>query len=119
MPRLPLALGVSVFALSIHVSSQPASPDIVGSIPFVDARQIFEVLRDDLLPDALKGRTPLELEGMWTGWVATRDSAIRERVAQGDEDSVINLLLFGTTFTKRPRPTEANPSAGRAAAPAG
>jgi hypothetical protein len=107
LPRLSLAIGVAVGALSIHVSSQPASPGVVGSIPFAEARQIFEVLRDDLLPDALKGRTPLELAAMWTGWVAARDSAIRERVAQGDEDSVINLLLFGTTFSKRPRPTEA------------
>jgi hypothetical protein len=100
-------IGVACLALAIHVNAQPAPPAVVRSIPFVEARAILEVLRDDLLPDALKGRTPLELEGMWTRWVEARDSAIRERVAQGDEDSVINLLLFGTTFTKRPRPTEA------------
>jgi hypothetical protein len=27
-------------------------------------------------------------------------------VTQGDEDSVVNLVLFGTTFTRRPRPSE-------------
>ena len=106
MRRVSVAIGVAFVALSIQVSSQPAPPATVSSIPFAEARQVFQVLRDDLLPDALKGRSPVELEAMWTRWVQARDSAIRERVAQGDEDSVINLLLFGTSFTKRPRPTE-------------
>lgn len=30
---------------------------------------------------------------------------IRERLVQGDEDSVINFMLFGTSFTRRPRIT--------------
>lgn len=106
MRSFSLVIGVAFVALSNHVSSQRSPSAAVSSIPFADARPIFQVLRDDLLPDALKGRTPPELEAMWTRWVEDRDSAIRARVLQGDEDSVINLLLFGTTFTKRPRPTE-------------
>jgi hypothetical protein len=43
---------------------------------------------------------------MWPAWVAQRDADIRARVAEGDEDSVVNLLLYGTSFTRRPRPTE-------------
>src|SRR5207237_6879094 len=43
------------------------------------------------------------LESGWPGWVARRNAAIRGRVEQGDEDSLINLLLFGTTFTALPR----------------
>ncbi len=35
-----------------------------------------------------------------------RDAAIRARVGDGDEDSVINLLQFGTAFTTQPRITE-------------
>jgi SAM-dependent methyltransferase len=35
-----------------------------------------------------------------------RDAAIRARLAEGDEDSVINFLLFGVTFTSQPRISE-------------
>ena len=37
---------------------------------------------------------------------ASHDAAIRARVAGGDEDSIIHLLLFGTSFTKAPRASE-------------
>ena len=104
--RSALVIGVASVALSVHVRSQPSPFAVVAPIPFAEARQIFQVLREDLLPEALKARTPLELETTWTRWVETRDATIRRRVVQGDEDSVINLLLFGTTFTKRPRPTD-------------
>jgi len=40
---------------------------------------------------------------MWPGWVTNRDRTICARVAQGDEDSIFNLLLFGAAFTKEPR----------------
>ena len=36
---------------------------------------------------------------------ANRDLEIRRRLAQGDDDSLINFLLFGTSFTRRPRIT--------------
>jgi hypothetical protein len=37
--------------------------------------------------------------------VRSRDRAIRERLDRGERDSIVNLLVFGTTFTKQPRPT--------------
>jgi len=49
---------------------------------------------------------PAEAEARWPDWVAKRDAAIRARVAGGDDDSIIHLLLFGTTFTKAPRASE-------------
>jgi len=75
-------------------------------IPYSDAKPIFEALREDLLPPELRGLTPAQREAAWPGWVRQRDAAIRARVAEGDEDSVINLLQFGTSFTKQPRITE-------------
>lgn len=41
----------------------------------------------------------------WPAWVAKRDAEIRGRLAQGDEDSLVYLWLYGTSFTKRPRAT--------------
>jgi SAM-dependent methyltransferase len=69
-------------------------------------KPILEVLREDFLPVEFRGRTPAQAEALWPEWVAKRDAAIRARVAGGDDDSIIHLLLFGTTFTKAPRASE-------------
>src|SRR5437763_16212587 len=37
----------------------------------------------------------------WNEWARKEDTAIRARLEQGDLDSVVNLLLFGTSFTKQ------------------
>jgi SAM-dependent methyltransferase len=42
-------------------------------------------------------------EGLWNAWARKRDKAIRARLEQGDLDSMVNLLLFGTSFTRQPR----------------
>jgi len=57
--------------------------------------------------DAQRDRLPLELknanETKWNAWSRQQDKAIRARLQQGDLDSMVNLLLFGTSFTKQPR----------------
>ena len=76
------------------------------NIPFSDAKPILQVLREDLLPAELRAKTPAEREVVWPDWVSRRDRTIRARVEQGDEDSVVHFLLFGTMFTKEPMATE-------------
>ena len=41
----------------------------------------------------------------WDEWIAAADRTTRARVAHGHETSIVNLLLFGTSFTKEPRIT--------------
>ena len=57
--------------------------------------------------DAQRGRLPADLENpdaaKWTAWAQHHDQAIRARLEQGDLDSMVNLLLLGTSFTKQPR----------------
>jgi len=48
-------------------------------------------------------KSPSELESAWGDWVSRRNREIRARLERGDEDSVVNFLLFGTTFTSLPR----------------
>jgi len=43
------------------------------------------------------------MEAAWPLWIERRDREIRARLDQGDEDTIVNWLLFGTTFTSRPR----------------
>jgi SAM-dependent methyltransferase len=75
-------------------------------VPFADARPILEAIQPQLWPAALQGLAPAAVEARWSDWVAREDAAIRARVQEGDDDSVINFLLFGTSFTKQPRVTE-------------
>jgi len=55
----------------------------------------------------MRGQAPAELrnagEAKWARWAKREDKAIRARLHQGDLDSVVNLLLFGTSFTSQPR----------------
>jgi SAM-dependent methyltransferase len=76
------------------------------NIPFADGRPILDLLQPQLWPVELRGKTPAALESFWPDWVRREDAAIRERVQAGDEDSIVNFLLFGTSFTKQPRATE-------------
>ena len=86
------------------------------NIPYADAKPILETLRPALLPDQLRSLTPTQREASWPAWVSTRDAEIRERLAAGDEDSVITFLLFGVTFTSQPRYSFATAVAARAPA---
>jgi len=53
----------------------------------------------ELLPAELRNPT----EAKWRAWTQQQDKAIRARLQQGDLDSMVNLLLYGTSFTKQPR----------------
>jgi hypothetical protein len=73
-------------------------------IPYEEARPIVEALRE-VLPAELRSMSTGDLAPVWANWVVRRDTEIRARLIQGDEDSIINLLLFGTSFTRKPRMT--------------
>lgn len=96
-----------LFLLSFPAGSaltQSTSTAKAVYISFDDARQVVATLAE-ILPAELKGQSETEIAAAWPAWVAHYDSQIRARLAQGDEDSVVNFLLFGTSFTKQPRVT--------------
>ena len=68
-------------------------------VSYADAQQIIYELRDDLLPLALQGKGPKEQEASFVGWLSSHNETAVERVLRGDEDSIVNLLLFGVSFT--------------------
>jgi hypothetical protein len=43
------------------------------------------------------------MEKTWPDWIERHDREIRARLEQGDEDTIVNWMLFGTSFTSRPR----------------
>ena len=71
---------------------------------WVEARPIAESL-ETALPRSLAEIPPAERQARWAAWLSDQREALTARIAQGDVDSVVNLLLFGTSFTKQPRIT--------------
>ncbi len=71
-------------------------------VRFSEARPILTELAGRL-PPALNTLTPAQMEGAWPGWIERHDREVRARLEQGDEDTIVNWLLFGTSFTSRPR----------------
>ncbi|MBI3050181.1 MAG: class I SAM-dependent methyltransferase [Acidobacteria bacterium] len=95
-----LALATGVGVLNAQTSAVPTN------IPYADAKSVLDVLRDNLLPPELRSAAPAAREAVWPAWVSRRDQEIRARLARADEDSLLNLLLLGTTFTRHPRVTD-------------
>jgi len=52
----------------------------------------------DLVPAELRNPNAAK----WSAWSRQQDKAIRARLQQGDLDSMVNFLLYGTSFTKQP-----------------
>ena len=88
--RLPCLL-VCVAALSVHAADRTFT-SYASAKPILDQPGVA-------LPAELKNPT----EARWNAWVQRQDKDIRARLQQGDLDSMVNLLLYGTSFTRQPR----------------
>jgi len=85
---LPLLCGVAVSAY--------AADRVFTS--YASAKPVLDQA-GDALPAELRNTN----EAKWNAWSRRQDKAIRARLRQGDLDSMANLLLYGTSFTKQPR----------------
>jgi hypothetical protein len=100
-PSCRLAYGcvtvlVVVAWLSVHTSARNSFTD------YGDVQNVLASL-PDLLPSALKSSVLSSRQKAWRDWVTAHDRDIRGRLVRGDEDTVVNWLLFGSSFTRQPR----------------
>ena len=65
--------------------------------PYSSVKPILDSI-PQLPPSLQKGS-----EASWNAWRDKADRDIRARLTQGDIDTMVNLLLFGTSFTTKPR----------------
>ena len=88
----------------------------VAPARFVRFREVRPILTElaGRLPPELNTLTPAQLETAWPDWIEHHDRDIRSRLEQGDEDTIVNWLLFGTSFTSRPRAVVGEVEAGAA-----
>lgn len=85
------------FILLLSLLSALSAQTLPGRVIYVsyeDARPVFQALEQDM-PAAAS----------WPQWAAQSDRDIRARLREGDETSLVNLVLFGTSFTRQPRIT--------------
>lgn len=81
---------------------------ITGRVVYLSYEEAKPILEAgaDILPQGLNGKSQSELARDWPNWVLRRDAEIRARLLKGDEDTLVNFLLFGTSYTKQPRITQ-------------
>src|SRR5258708_4470879 len=103
-PLLLAALTLLAAATPPSYSQSAPQSRRVSYLSYEDAHPILEAL-SDVLPGELKALDSAGPASVWSKWAGRRDAEIRARLVQGDEDSLVNLLLFGTSFTRRPRIT--------------
>jgi hypothetical protein len=85
--------------LAISLSAQAPR---AAFISYADARTVLAALADTL-PAELRASDEAGRAAAWNEWVVRHDREVRDRLERGDEDSIVNWLLFGTAFTNRPR----------------
>ena len=90
-------LSFCFFPCFVHAQAPP-------KVQFISLEEARPVL------SAMSGSLPAELKSpatqdpaQWSAWVLKQDRQIRERLDRGEEDTLINLLRFGVTFTKEYR----------------
>jgi hypothetical protein len=72
----------------------------VRRLPLTEAKQVIDPCAG-ALPESLPPEATHD-SNAWTRYVEQRESELQSRLEQGDLDTLGNLLLFGTSYTKEP-----------------
>ena len=70
----------------------------VRFLAFEDVRETLAMFANSDFPGS-----KIASSGEWDQWIREQDREVRSRIDRGVEDSISNLILFGTSFTKLPR----------------
>jgi len=105
--RKNLLLLRSAAAITVLMGSTllAQSRDAAQYISLAEAQPVINAYQDKL-PKSLPAQATHD-PGAWRQYVRQRDREVRARLRQGDLDTLANLLLFGTSYTKQPVMTPA------------
>jgi hypothetical protein len=98
------SVGGRLVVVLVGVSAASASDRATRMTTLAEAHPILAAVGEGA-PPALRDPAGTDADATWSAWVRRRDADIRARIASGDEDSVVNLMLYGTKFTRWPRAT--------------
>jgi hypothetical protein len=96
-PGTACAVAASLLVSPV-VSTQPGGPSY---ITLADVRPLLAPLAASL-PADLPPLSGAQANQRWQGWIANHDRDIRQRLREGDEDTLLNWLLLGQSFTSLP-----------------
>ena len=99
--RLAVFFGVTWMLVCIARTSLGQSSVPAEFMSLESAQPVLKGMRDALPPD-LKDAGTLDAS-KWSAWVQFKDREVRNRLIRGEEDTLVNLLRFGVTFTKEYR----------------
>ena len=102
MRRLALLFFLSAAGLTLLATDAQAPIPKPVYLSYAEAEPLLKTMADGL-PPALQKLDAQQLPAAWPGWVRGRDAEVRARLAGGDLDSLANLTMFGTSFTRQPR----------------
>jgi hypothetical protein len=91
--------GAAALALAALLVSSSATAQT--RVTYEEAAPVLKALPSNL-PIGLRGRSPQEIARLWPSWIERHDRDVRARLERGDEDSLVNFWLYGTSFTSRP-----------------
>jgi len=95
-----VAVGVTTFAFVVFLRLLMFAQ---GSLTeYSDVQRVLTSLADTLPPE-LRSPNASTSQQAWREWVIGHDRDIRMRLLRGDQDTLVNWLLFGTSFTRQPR----------------
>src|SRR2546428_2919782 len=95
---LALIIGVAGVWLFAHFHAKQIHTGDRSVVSFATVKSVLEALASELSPELKEPN-----EAKWKAWAQHEDNFVRARLEQGALDSMINLLLFGTSFTTQPR----------------
>ena len=76
----------------------PAGEVHVRYLRFEEVQETLQINADSGLPGS-----ETQESSAWDGWIRARDAEVRGRIDRGIEDSISNLILYGTSFTSLAR----------------
>jgi hypothetical protein len=98
-----------IAALIFAVVAGICATFFIPTAPVIAAQEVrflrFEDVQETLGQFRESGAGGADIAGSaaWDAWIRARDAEVRGRIDQGVEDSISNLILFGTSFTKLQR----------------
>ena len=95
---LALIIGVAGLWLFAYFRDKQIHSGHRPVVSFATVKPVLKAFAKEL-PSQL--RKPNEVR--WNAWAQHEDSIVRVRLEKGALDSMINLLLFGNSFTAQPR----------------
>lgn len=89
---------VAILVLYFCAPSRPVSDPKVRYLTLQEAQETLQLYAGSGIPGS-----EISTAARWDHWIREQDKQVRSRIDRGTEDSISNLILFGTSFTELPR----------------